>query len=174
VNYKASDQLNLESSVVTQGFWQRGDRQAEADVGGAGVGALGLPGRRPITVAVVRRSEERPPLDHMLDDAWIPGIARRRFPVDHRIAATSEGLVAHGIPILGPLPDVAGDVEQAVTVGWERPYGGRSAIAILGGVAAWKRALPGVGVVGVPGVAPGEYTILQATPGREFPLGFAW
>ena len=68
----------------------------------------------------------------MLDDAWIPGIARRRFAADYRIAATSEGLVAHGIPILGPLPDVAGHVEQAVTVGWEGPDGRRSAIAILG------------------------------------------
>jgi len=44
--------------------------------------------------------------------------------------------MAHGIPILGPFPDVAGHVEQALTVGWERSEGGRSAIAILGRVAA--------------------------------------
>ena len=42
------------------------DRQAEADVGGAGVGALGLPGRRPVTAAVGLGAEERAPFDHML------------------------------------------------------------------------------------------------------------
>ena len=52
----------------------------------------------------------------MLAHARIPGIARGSCAVDHRIVASGEGLVAHGMPILGPFPDVAGLVEQAVTL----------------------------------------------------------
>ena len=85
-------------------------------MGCAGVGALGPPGRRPVAAAVVGRAEEQAPLDHMLGDARITGIAHGCCANDHRIVASGEGLVAHGIPILGPFPDVAGHVEQAVTV----------------------------------------------------------
>ena len=76
--------------------------------GGADVGALGLPGLRPVAAAVILGTEERAPLDHMLGYARITGIARGCSAVDHRIVASGEGPVAHGIPILGPFPDVAG------------------------------------------------------------------
>jgi hypothetical protein len=69
----------------------------------------------------------------MFRDAGITGIASGGCNADHRIAASGEGLVAHGIPILGPLPHVAGHIEQAVTVscketvGWEGTDGRRAA-----------------------------------------------
>ena len=44
--------------------------------GGADVGALGLPGLRPVAAAVILGTEERAPLDHMLGYARITGIAR--------------------------------------------------------------------------------------------------
>jgi hypothetical protein len=55
----------------------------------------------------------------MFRDARITGIASGGCTADHRIAASGEGLVAHGVPILSPLPHIAGHVEQAVTVSWK-------------------------------------------------------
>jgi hypothetical protein len=47
-----------------------GGRQAEAEVGGAGVGALGLPGRRQVAAAAVGRAEERAPDCNRQGSGW--------------------------------------------------------------------------------------------------------
>jgi hypothetical protein len=51
------------------------------------------------------------------------GAASGGFATDHRIAASDESLVTHGIPILGLFPHVAGHVEQAVTVSCKETLG---------------------------------------------------
>lgn len=103
---------------------RRTQHTSESDMASGSVDCLRVARRRPVALAVIGRTKIRAALDHfscdarsrlrrivalrLSDPAWV---ARR--------ATRSAGnmRVTGGIPILGPLPDIAGHIEQAVTVG---------------------------------------------------------
>src|SRR5688572_7067447 len=76
------------------------------------------------------------------------------------------GVVIGSIPIAAPLPDVAGHVVEAVTVGRKLRYRREARIAVVGGVLDRKLSLPGVGhplAVWTKFVAPDKGLARQAT-----------
>ena len=98
---------------------------AKADVAHAGVDHLRSPRGGSIAAAVTVGAQERSALDHL---ARHPELRLVRV-VAARLAARIAG-AGVGVPVAGPLPDVARHIEQAVAVGWKaadgvvRPYPG--------------------------------------------------
>jgi hypothetical protein len=81
--------------------------------------------------------------------------------------------VPHGVPIGGPLPDVADHVVNAVSVWRERLYGRWARIAILCSVLSWEFTLPSVGHVLSARrelIAPSIFSIFESTPRGKFPF----
>src|SRR3954451_20534272 len=95
---------------------------AEANVAGRGVDRLALSGRRPVTQTIVRGAQMRPALGHPARDPTsrlIRSVAIRRGRRHTRIARRAAGVLgglAAGcrVEVVGPFPDVAGHVEDAV------------------------------------------------------------
>src|SRR5262245_41317413 len=111
-----------------------------------GVDRLRHAGGRAVAAAVVGRAEMRAALGDLARD----GAGRLR--VDARLAAgaaarASGGGAVRGIPIAGPLPDIAGHVVEAVAVGREGTHWGGVFEAVGQRVLNRELALPGVGHV---------------------------
>ena len=152
---------------------QGGGNESETDVGGAGVGAFGLPRRRPVAAAVVGGAQEGAPLDDVLGHPGLPRIAAGGRIGQHRVVLAGEVIVAGPVPVRRPLPDIARHVPESIAIGGEAAHRSGAGEAIVSGVADGKLPLPGVGQAGAPGVAPAEGPIPQAAPGGELPLGLA-
>jgi hypothetical protein len=81
-----------------------------------------------------------------------------------------------GVPVVGPLPDIADHVEQAVAVRREGTHRRGALKAIQAAVVVGELPLKGVGhrpAAGVELLAPGELRILEAAAGGPLPLRFA-
>ena len=125
-----------------------GCRQAVADVGGAGVGAPGLLGRRPAAAAVVRRQRQEPPSITRLATPASWG-SPSPIAAHHRSMPSAKAPWPTQYQPLVHSENVADHVEQAVTVAAEKeptsaaPGNPSSAALVLG-----NRPLPGVGYEG--------------------------
>jgi hypothetical protein len=152
-------------------------------VPGGGVDRLALAGRGTVAQAVARSAQMRAALDHLARDSRRQVAARLgddRVAEDGRAARRcSLTRASAGVPrpeeVAGPLPHVAGHVEQAVAVGRECS-GRRGALeAIQEQVLPRELALPGVGEVPATGrefVTPHVDRAVEAPAGGELPLGF--
>ena len=94
------------------------------------VDRLGKPRRRSIPAAVIRRAEMRAALDHFAGnpDLRLSRIEAVRLVAAARIVRGAAPVLRlvdrpERVPIGRPLPDVAGDVNQAVAVGGKRADG---------------------------------------------------
>src|SRR6476646_4363772 len=135
-----------------------------------------------VAEAVVRRAEVRAALDHLARDvlsglAGVEALLGRRDPRVRRDAAWARDLVrvAGGKPVGRPLPDVAGDVVEAVAVRGKAADGRGALVAVELQVLPGELALPGVRhrlAVREVLVAPREYRSLETAAGGELPLGF--
>jgi hypothetical protein len=97
---------------------------AEPDMAGCRVVRLRIASRRTVEPAVVRRAQVRAALNHLARDAWpgLSGIVALHLGGAVRIARCAAwpaeiARVTGGIPVFGPLPDIAGHIEQIITVG---------------------------------------------------------
>ena len=108
----------------SQGFWARvrGRHHARYD---------------PIALAVVLPAEPAAPALHLLvPGAWPLGVVHRG-PAE----------VVRGVPVIDPLPDIAGHVLEAIAVGWELLHRAVAAEAVQDAVLLREGALPQVGSV---------------------------
>src|SRR5258706_2965227 len=147
---------------------------------GRRINRLGVPRRRAVTAAIVRRAQVRAAFDYFsryrdLGLAWIKacslGPAARVFGNAARFRHI--GLVLLRIPVGCPFPDVADHVVEAVAVGRERGYGRSALEAIFVKVLTREFTLPGIRhelAARRELVAPREFGTLQPTTGGEFPL----
>src|SRR5215211_5783473 len=107
---------------------------AEAQVGGAGVDRLGHASGRAVAAAVVGGAQVGAALHHLAGDG------RRVAGVDAAVTGPAAGVgrgaaavvgVAVGlVPVAGPLPDVADQVDQAIAVGREPAHRGGAGVAV--------------------------------------------
>src|SRR3954453_6292920 len=160
----------------------RSKHAAEADVAHAGVDGLRATGGRAVAQAVGVRTQVGAALDHLAADAELrlgagvaplevapPGILRR--------AARRAGVlrVPAGPPVVGPLPHVAGHVEQPEPVGREAAHGcGPPEAALAGAPPGEVRPVPGVGLqlpAGPGLVSPGVRRAVEAAARGVLPLG---
>ena len=88
------------------------------------IDGLRIARRRAVTSAIVGCAERRTALDYLARDTWSwkGRIVVLRFSYAARVMRRATRLagtmgVTGGIPILGPLPDFAGHVVEAVPVG---------------------------------------------------------
>src|SRR3954468_4369072 len=136
---------------------------AEADVAGRGVDRFALARGGSVAQAVARRAQVRSALDHPPRDGGVGSRGAAR--------GWGGGLVE---AVRGPLPHVAGHVEEAVAVGREGA-GGRSAfVAVEREVLPRKLALPGVRhgpAVRERLMAPGVGRALESSARGVLPLG---
>src|SRR5262249_41485769 len=136
---------------------------------------LGLTSRGPVAQAVARSAEVRAALDHPAGDVRprATDVVARLRCLDARVArwraARARGRVspcaARRVVVAGPLPDVAGHVEQPVAVRGEQSDGCRAAPSLRAGVAPRKAALPEIRHQLAAGrllVAPGENCELES------------
>ncbi|ACG78661.1 PE-PGRS family protein [Phenylobacterium zucineum HLK1] len=144
--------------------------RAEADVPRPAVGRARRTGRRPVAEAVVVRAEVRAALDDVLGETRFGRIVGQRLRRAFRIGAQ-----ARPVPVAGPLPDIAGHVEEPVTVRGIAPdRGGLRLVTVLPDVFDGEYALPGVGLrtaLRRGSVAPGVACARQAAAGGVLPLG---
>src|SRR5262249_18603318 len=95
----------------------------------------------------------------------VPRVVNRLFGATAWVDwhATGFRLVARmpiGPPVVGPLPDIADHVEQAVAVRREGAHGGGPLEPVRGEIFDWKPSLPGVRhrlSIGVEFITPGEF-----------------
>src|SRR5262245_31533264 len=106
------------------------DDAAEAKVAGRRIDRLRETRGRPVSPAVVRRAQMRSALDHFSRDAnaWVARIVACFLVAASGVLGNAAGLVRfvrmlRRIPVRGPLPDVAGDIDEAVPVRGVRPDG---------------------------------------------------
>ena len=135
---------------------------------------------RAIAETVVRCAEVRAALDHAPRDVLtgqtgVVAAVGRRHPGIRRDAARARDLVgvAGHVPVRRPLPDVPGDVVEAVAVRREAPDRRRPLVAVQLLVLPGKLALPRVRhrlAVGEVLVSPRERGALEAAAGGELPL----
>src|SRR5258706_4415155 len=147
---------------------------------GRRINRLGVPRRRAVTAAIVRRAQVRAAFDYFsryrdLGLAWIKacslGPAARVFGNAARFRHI--GLVLLRIPVGRPFPDVADHVVEAVAVGRERGYGRSALEAVFIKVLTREFTLPGVRHVLAARrelVAPRKLGALDPATGGEFPL----
>ena len=147
---------------------------------GCGVDRLRISRRRPVASAVVGCAEIGAALDHLARDART-GLAKivtlhlgdtariiRRTARSARIAR-----VAGGKPVLGPLPDIAGHIEEAIAVGGERANRRAPRKPVQSLVLPRKFALPGIGHparIRREFVAPAIGRAVQPAARGEFPF----
>src|SRR5207249_671224 len=118
-------------------------------------------------------TQERPAPLHPLELVAAVGVdAEARAG---RVAARARGIdVKAGlIPVVAPLPDVAGHVVQAEAVGRVGADRGGAGVAVVGGVAAGEGALEGVGhplAAGSGLVAPVVGLAVEPAAGGVLPL----
>ncbi len=146
-----------------------------------GVDHLGAAGSRAIAPAVVVGAEERTALDHLARHTelrLVPVEARRDVGAPRVGGHTARrvGVVGMpgGVPVGGPLPDVAGHVEQPEVVGRERTDGSGAGEPVGLRVAPREITLPEVRQVAPVGhgvVAPHEGAAVHSPTGRVLPLG---
>ena len=161
----------------------RPDDAPESQVTRRRIDRLGKPGRGPIAAAVVRRAQVRAPFDHLARDldvrlARIVAFLRRATP---RVAWNAARLrlamrTARCIPVGRPLPDVAGHVEKAVSVGGKRIDRRRPLVSVGPKVLPWELSLPEIchrPAVRHQLVAPGVFRAVVPAAGRELPLRFS-
>ena len=148
---------------------------------GRGIDRLGMAGGRPITPAVVRRTEVRAAFQNLARnfDVRQARIVALLLPPAPRVFGNAAGLrrvglVLRRVPIGRPFPDIADHVVQAVAIRRKGRYGRGALVAIDVQILAWKLALPGVGHVLAAGrelIAPGELRAVEPAARGEFPLG---
>src|SRR5262249_30712753 len=93
-----------------------------------------------------------------------------------RVIAGPLAVILWLVPIGAPFPNVAANVEQAVSVGRIRGHGRGSTITVALTVADRKPALPDVRLPLAPGfqfVAPAVRLPIDFPTGRKFPLGLS-
>lgn len=147
---------------------------------GRRVDFLGVPRRRAVPPAVVRRAEMRSTLEHPARNFH----ARRR--IDTRIGIGIAGIarnaarlggrfrVAHGPVIRGPLPHIADHVVEAVAVRRVKSDRRCSRETIVHRILDRKTSLPSIGhVISARRklAAPGKFSPIEAAAGRQLPLG---
>src|SRR6516162_4115244 len=158
------------------------DDAAEADVAGGGVDGLGVARRRTIAATVVRGAQMRAALQYL---AWnadvrlaavVTTVLRRAARILGGAAGSGRGdLMTRGVPVSGPLPDVADHVVESVAVRWIRHDGRCARVTVGPRVLVRKVPLPGVGHVPLlrrEFIAPREFGAIEPTACGEFPLGF--
>jgi len=159
---------------------------AEAEMASGGVDSLSHAGGRPVASAVARGAEERAPLYNAprhvavlageIDAGLLAGTAGVGGGAAGRFFGVSKESGMGLVPVIGPFPYVADDVEQAVAVWVEDANGGAALVAIQERVVVRKVTLEGVGhglAARMQLMAPGELRPFQAAPGRPLPLGLA-
>src|SRR5215469_6776639 len=149
----------------------------------AGIDHLRRTRCRTKTQAIIRRAQMRAAFEHLARDAeggmpWIVTLLDGRSAFAYTAAAgdlTALTIVRGAIPIRGPLPDVAGHVEEAVPIRRKRTDRRRARVAVFERVVVWKLAVPRVGhdlSARLHLVAPGVHRAVQTAARGEFPLGF--
>src|SRR5262249_17663667 len=126
------------------------------------------------------RAQEGATAVDALGHARFRGIVARRRPTGIARDAPVRGrdgarILVGAVPVLAPLPDVARDVVQAVTVGREAGDGRDASPAVVRRIVVGEAPLEGVGhplPTGAQLVAPGVSLARKAAAGGELELGF--
>src|SRR4029079_16479153 len=123
-----------------------------------------------VAPAIVRRAQVRSPFQHLARnyDLRLAGVVAFVLASAARIFRNAAGLrrvalVLGRVPILGPLPDIADHVVDAVPVRRKRRHRRRTVEAVLTKIVAGKITLPGIGHVKTlkrEFLAPGEFGIV--------------
>ena len=146
-----------------------------------GVDHLRPASRGAVAHAIAVGTEVGAALDHLAryPELRLPPVVALADSATARIAWNAAGLVdlgrmAVGVPVGGPVPDVAGHVVEAVPV--RREGSDRSCRAIAAVRSPREIAVPEVGEPGVDGfrlITPGEDRLIQPATCRRFPLSLA-
>src|SRR5215469_769713 len=162
----------------------RPDDAAKADMAHRGVDRLCVAGCRAIPPAVIRRAEMRAALQYLARDRdfRLSGIKARLAYAAARVlrdAAGFErvGLVPRGVPVVGPFPDIADHVDEAVAVRREGADRRGTLVPVACQVFERKHPLPSIRhglAAGGELIPPGVLRRVQPAPRREFPFGLGW
>src|SRR5262245_42958904 len=143
---------------------------------------LRVPGSRAIATAIAWRTQERAALDDLArdPDLRLAGVVAVLLGSAARISRRAASLllagvgVDLGVPVAGPLPDIANHVMEPVAVRRERRHRRGALEAVLLQILVWKSALPGIGHVLAAGgefVTPGELGAVDTAARRQLPFG---
>src|SRR5688500_16308363 len=154
---------------------------SEADVAHPGVDHLRPASAGAIAHAVAAGTEVGAALDHLAghSELRLPPVVAGVDGAASRITRNAAGSVdfarmAIGVPVGGPIPDIAGHVVQPVAVRREGSDWSRRAVASIR--SPREIAVPEIGETVVCGfrlVTPGEHRLIKAASCRCFPLGLS-
>ena len=155
---------------------------AKSEMTGRGIDRLGVPRRRPVTAAIVRRAQMRAALDHLARDFDV-GLTRDRNCLPRRPPRGFSGMQHAFGASASCFGAYQSDVHSQTLpiMSWTpKPFGGNAVTGEVrskpSGIQILRRklALPGVGHVLATGrefVAPGEFGAVEAAARGELPFG---
>src|SRR5262249_30713166 len=141
----------------------------------AGVGRAAVPGAGPVAPAVRGMAQEGTALLAAQRRVGLPRVEALlgALRVDDHPPAGSLPIKVGLVPVVAPLPDVAGHVVQAVAVGREGLHRRGALVTVPGGVLPGELPLPAVALrfrLRESLVAPDVGPAVQAAAGGELPL----
>jgi hypothetical protein len=163
--------------------WRDPENTPKSDMRRRGIDRFGMARSRSIAAAIAGRAKMGAALQHLPRnfDVRLMWIAALFFGAAARIPRYATGLLRigfmfGGIPVRGPLPNVANHVVKSEAIGKEGCHRRSSRETVRAQILIWEIALPRVGAmfsVGCKFIAPCVFGLVKSAASRKFSFGLS-